>query len=180
MQPLIFAVALSVLLSGCGSNSVPERGPDSWSGEVIRKAVAEHSQTSSELFALCETMAVYGEFIGEARADGAPVNVAMTDATDRLVRRTGVGAGDGLDLNTRVFAVLAYELDESHAPETVGAYTLLACMTIHGLKRTMPVDIRSQETIGERLTACAEASDRRDDLGACVIRRIAPMVKNQL
>lgn len=169
-------MATVALLSGCAST--PTGDPNSWTGPAIRQEVAEQSPASGKLFALCETMALYGEYVGEARASGAPVNLAMTDANDRLVRETGVGAGDGLDLNTRVFAVLAYRLDEDHAPETIGAYTVLACMTIHGLKLTMPVDIRSEQAINERLRLCAAASSGRDELGACVIRRLAPMVKH--
>lgn len=177
MRPLILVMAISAsaaLLSACAGTT---GDPESWRGEAIRKAVAAESPTSRELFEVCELMALYGEYVGEARTRGVRVNVAMTEAADQLVRATDLEPGDALALNARVFAVLAYRLDEDHAPAVVGAYTLLACMTIYGLDKTMPVDVRSEETVNERLRRCGESSRGRDDLGACVIDRLAPIVK---
>ncbi len=124
----------------------------------------------------CAAMWRMGEYIGEARRRGEPLQQAIGNSVRRIAAEKQLPLDNRLAFSGQVYGRLVYRLEDSHAALTLGAYVHFACLTVRGDKKIVPADPNAELLLNSGLVRCESTAFTRDALNDCIFRELTPIV----
>jgi len=139
---------------------------------------SEETKRQDKIMRHCKLMYVFGKSYSEYRAEGLNRIEARDKATRLLVAKYSIKAPLEKVESINDIATVFVELLEPRQPSTMGYFVSSNCMFTHAKQKFLPLDSKAgRAQINHVLKSCEETSKSDDDLGACVITDLAPLVR---
>jgi hypothetical protein len=161
-----------VFMSGCASNQ-----PKLINNETKMYTMDLNYQTKIKILNHCKIMADFGHAYQLDRTL-ADKKASMEFAKSYVIKEHKLKPSEKLD--TVLIGYSAFiEMAPGFRPNTMKYYTLAQCLTLHGLKKRLPLDRGPKEQkIKDTLKNCENTSKDDDHLGACILNNLRPMAES--
>ena len=169
----LFSILLASILIGCAGNQT-RSNQDNTKTHLSTDTYTQNQQIIDH----CSMMAQFGRQYQLGISMGLDNKKSFDTAEENIVNKYNLRKTVKLDTVLLGYSAFINMAPGYHA-DTMGYYTLAQCLTLHGLKKRLPLDRGPKEQkIKAALTNCQNSNKTDDDLGACVLNSLRPMAES--
>lgn len=119
----------------------------------------------------------YGIWYAKLRSMGYEAAQARKETADTIQKQYQLTPSKRFDTITAVYASFI-ELQDTHAPNTMGYFVLTQCIATHSNRKTLPNETEEgRKQIDTVLATCEHNETNEDALGACILNGLRPLTK---